>query len=83
MTDITIKVQNLSKCYHIYVDPRERINQFLAPRLQRLARQTPKHYFREFWAIIFVLLVANSYLTLSDYSKLVIPALNRFQCHGW
>jgi lipopolysaccharide transport system ATP-binding protein len=48
---IAIKVQNLSKCYHIYDNPRDRLKQFVAPRLQRLARQQPKQYFREFWAV--------------------------------
>jgi lipopolysaccharide transport system ATP-binding protein len=48
---IAIKVQNLSKCYHIYDNPRDRLKQFFAPRLQRLAWQQPKQYFREFWAV--------------------------------
>jgi hypothetical protein len=51
MTDIAIRVQNLSKCYHIYDNPRDRLKQFVAPRLQKFFRQTPKQYFREFWAI--------------------------------
>ena len=51
MTDIAIKVQNLSKCYHIYDNPRDRLKQFVAPRLQKLFRQTPRQYFRESWAI--------------------------------
>jgi lipopolysaccharide transport system ATP-binding protein len=51
MTDIAIKVENLSKCYPIYDKPRDRLKQFVAPRLQRLFRQTPKQYFREFWAL--------------------------------
>lgn len=51
MTDIAIRVQNLSKCYHIYDAPRDRLKQFFAPRLQRMAGQTPKQYFREFWAL--------------------------------
>jgi len=51
MTDIAIKVQNLSKCYHIYDSPRDRLKQFIAPRLQRLTWQQPKQYFREFWAV--------------------------------
>jgi lipopolysaccharide transport system ATP-binding protein len=51
MTDVAIRVQNLSKCYHIYDNPRVRLKQFVAPRLQRLAWQAPKQYFREFWAI--------------------------------
>ena len=51
MTDIAIKVQNLSKCYYIYDNPRDRLKQFVAPRLQRLTWQQPKQYFREFWAL--------------------------------
>ena len=51
MTEIAIKVQNLSKCYHIYDNPRDRLKQFVAPRLQRLTWQQPKQCFREFWAV--------------------------------
>ena len=51
MIEIAIKVQNLSKCYHIYDNPRDRLKQFIAPRLQRLIWQQPKQYFREFWAV--------------------------------
>jgi len=50
-TDIAIKVENLSKCYQIYDNPRDRLKQFVAPRLQRLTWQTPKQYFHEFWAL--------------------------------
>jgi lipopolysaccharide transport system ATP-binding protein len=49
--DIAIKVEGLSKCYQIYDQPRDRLKQFVLPRLQRLAVQTPKQYFREFWAL--------------------------------
>jgi lipopolysaccharide transport system ATP-binding protein len=49
--DIAIRVTNLSKRYEIYDNPRDRLKQFFAPRLQSLARQPPKQYFREFWAI--------------------------------
>ena len=48
---IAIKVENLSKCYQIYDTPRDRLKQFVLPRLQRLARQPSKQYFREFWAL--------------------------------
>ncbi|WP_411726933.1 ABC transporter ATP-binding protein [Methyloglobulus sp.] len=51
MTEIAIRVQNLSKCYQIYDVPGDRLKQFVAPRLQRLAGQSPKQYFREFWAL--------------------------------
>lgn len=49
--EIAIRVQNLGKRYEIYDTPRDRLKQFFAPRLQRLAGQTPKQYFREFWAL--------------------------------
>jgi lipopolysaccharide transport system ATP-binding protein len=48
---IAIRVDNLSKCYPIYNTPRDRLKQFVAPRLQRMAGITPKQYFREFWAL--------------------------------
>lgn len=48
--DVAIRVQNLSKCYHIYDAPHDRLKQAIYPRLQRLARKQPKQYCREFWA---------------------------------
>jgi len=49
--DIAIQVSNLGKCYQIYNAPRDRLKQFVIPRLQRLVRQAPQQYFREFWAL--------------------------------
>ena len=49
--DIAIRVTNLSKRYEIYANPRDRLKQFVLPRLQRQAKQPPKQYFREFWAL--------------------------------
>ena len=49
--DIAIKVEHLSKCYQIYAAPRDRLKQFVLPRLQRLTGQAPQQYFREFWAL--------------------------------
>ncbi|OIR10713.1 teichoic acids export ATP-binding protein TagH [mine drainage metagenome] len=49
--DIVIRVSNLSKCYQIYEAPRDRLKQFILPRLSRLAGRAPKQYFREFWAL--------------------------------
>lgn len=49
--DIAIRVENLSKCYEIYATPRDRLKQFVIPRLQRLAGQSSSQYFREFWAL--------------------------------
>lgn len=48
---IAISVQGLSKCYGIYTNPRDRLKQFILPRLQRLFGQVPKQYFNEFWAL--------------------------------
>ena len=52
MTDIAIRVSNLSKCCdQIYDSPRDRLKQFVVPCLQRIAGQTPRQFFREFWAL--------------------------------
>lgn len=50
-SDIAIRVSNLSKCYHIYDQPRDRLKQFILPTLRRSTRLEPKNYFREFWAL--------------------------------
>ncbi len=49
--DVAIRVQNLSKRFQIYDSPHDRLKQFVAPRVQRMIRSTPKQYFREFWAL--------------------------------
>ena len=49
--DIAISVTNLSKCYQIYDSPRDRLKQFVVPRLQRIGGKSLKQYFREFWAL--------------------------------
>jgi len=49
--EIVISVINLSKRYEMYEAPRDRLKQFVLPRLWRLSGQAPKKYFREFWAL--------------------------------
>ena len=49
--DVAFRVSNLSKRYEIYATPRDRLKQFVLPRLQRLAGQPSKQYFRDFWAL--------------------------------
>ena len=49
--NIAVRVQNLSKCYQIYDKPRDRLKQMLIPRFQRSIGQSPKQYYREFWAL--------------------------------
>jgi lipopolysaccharide transport system ATP-binding protein len=51
MTDIAISVQNLSKFYQIYENPRDRLKQFVLPRFNSFAGNQPKQYFSEFWAL--------------------------------
>ena len=50
-SEISIKVENLSKCYQIYEHPRDRLKQFIVPRLQRAVGRPSRQYFREFWAL--------------------------------
>lgn len=50
-SEVAIKVANLAKCYHIYNQPRDRLKQFLLPRLQKAVGIQPIHYYREFWAV--------------------------------
>lgn len=50
-SEVVIKVENLSKRYHIYDQPHDRLKQFILPRLQGMAGMLPKQYFREFWAL--------------------------------
>lgn len=49
--DIAIRITNISKCYEIYDTPRERLKQFIMPRVRRIAGKADKQYFREFWAL--------------------------------
>jgi lipopolysaccharide transport system ATP-binding protein len=49
--EIAVRVQNISKRYNIYDRPQKRLKQSIVPRLQRMIRQRPTSYFREFWAL--------------------------------
>ncbi len=51
MNDVAIRVQGLCKQYPIYENPRDRLKQFVLPRLGGLVGQAPKQYYREFWAL--------------------------------
>lgn len=50
-SEIAVSVENLSKCYQIYDQPRDRLKQFVLPKIQNLTGQAQKKYFREFWAL--------------------------------
>ncbi|MFZ5569097.1 MAG: ABC transporter ATP-binding protein [Thermodesulfobacteriota bacterium] len=48
---IAIRIENLSKGYQIYDTPRDRLKQFVVPRLQRMAGWKQSRYYRDFWAL--------------------------------
>ena len=50
-SDISIKVECLSKCYQIYERPTDRLKQFIFPKVQQFFGGQPKQYFGEFWAL--------------------------------
>ncbi len=50
-SEIAIKIENLGKCYAIYEHPRDRLKQFVLPRLSKLINKQPKNYYRDFWAL--------------------------------
>ncbi|HUH59486.1 MAG TPA: ABC transporter ATP-binding protein [Candidimonas sp.] len=50
-SDLAIKVDKLSKCYHTYNKPHDRLKQSLYPRVQRLLGRPATRYYREFWAL--------------------------------
>lgn len=50
-SDITIKVDGLSKCYHIYEQPHDRLKQSIYPRVQHALGKKVEQYFQEFWAL--------------------------------
>ena len=66
MTDIAIRVSNLSKCYQIYDTPRDRLKQFVVPKLSRaipairkffpinhspLTAPNSPVFYKEFWVL--------------------------------
>jgi lipopolysaccharide transport system ATP-binding protein len=51
MNNIAVRVSNLSKCYHIYDRPQDRLKQLIVPKLRSLVGRKASNYFREFWAL--------------------------------
>jgi lipopolysaccharide transport system ATP-binding protein len=50
-SEVAISVKNVSKSFAIYETPRDRLKQFLLPRLRRLFGLAEKNYYREFKAL--------------------------------
>jgi lipopolysaccharide transport system ATP-binding protein len=49
--NVAIRVCGVSKCYHLYDKPQDRLRQSIYPRLQRMCGRTVRQYAREFWAL--------------------------------
>jgi lipopolysaccharide transport system ATP-binding protein len=46
-----IKCTDLGKCFNIYRNPRDRLKQFILPRMHAAIKKSPTSYYREFWAL--------------------------------
>ena len=58
--NLVIEIDQVSKCYHLYSAPVDRLKQFVMPRLRRwLGISGPSNYFREFWSLRDVSLRIN------------------------
>ncbi|QDY42392.1 ABC transporter ATP-binding protein [Candidatus Pantoea soli] len=49
--DKVICVENISKCYQIYNNPRDRLKQFIIPRIESVFKKERTQFFNEFWAL--------------------------------
>jgi lipopolysaccharide transport system ATP-binding protein len=49
--NIAIRISNLNKRYEIYISARDRLKQFVLPRLHRLIGRPPRQFFHEFSAL--------------------------------
>lgn len=49
--ELAIDVKGISKHYQIYEHPRDRLKQFVMPRMQRMLGKAPTEYFRNFTAL--------------------------------
>lgn len=50
-SEMAITVENISKCYQIYETPRDRLKQFIIPKIKRTFGHNQRNYFTEFWAL--------------------------------
>ena len=50
-SDAAITVDKLSKCYEVYREPRDRLKQFIVPKIYGFFRRNPKQYYKDFWAV--------------------------------
>ncbi|MBB4016043.1 lipopolysaccharide transport system ATP-binding protein [Chelatococcus caeni] len=48
---MAIRVDGVSKVYNLYGNPRDRLKQFVYPRVRKALGAAPRAYYREFWAL--------------------------------
>ncbi|TFZ05157.1 ATP-binding cassette domain-containing protein [Ramlibacter henchirensis] len=48
---IALRVDQLSKCFHLYAHPKDRLKQAIVPPLRRLLGAQAGNYYSEFWAL--------------------------------
>lgn len=49
--ELAISVRDISKCYHIYANPSDRLRQFVFPRVQKALGRPQINYYNSFWAL--------------------------------
>lgn len=49
--DAAVYVENVSKVYHIYERPQDRLKQMVVPKMRRILRRPDCSYAKEFWAL--------------------------------
>ena len=71
---VAIRVTQLEKGYQIYKTPRDRLKQFVMPRLRRVVKRPPRRYHEEFWALkdisFEIALKGQDGLDINDPSKI-------------
>jgi lipopolysaccharide transport system ATP-binding protein len=50
-SELAVHAAGVGKCYHIYDTPRDRLKQFVLPRVRRIAGLPERQYHRDFWAL--------------------------------
>ncbi|MCW0375719.1 ABC transporter ATP-binding protein [Xanthomonas sacchari] len=49
--DVVVDVADVSKRYEMYALPRNRLKQFILPRVRKVVGAAERHYYDEFWAL--------------------------------
>jgi len=49
--EYAIVVENVSKCYQIYDNPRDRLKQFIVPKFEAALNRERRNFYNEFWAL--------------------------------